>query len=114
MSSKPFLFKRHFGGRFFAQFFWGNDKIINTGLKFLVKVPTQKVKYNLYKNQICITNLKYFSNQFSDSTSISSPFQSQLIRYLGTRNALKDTANIQGTREGEGGTRVLERLRHSS
>ena len=44
-----------------------NVKIINANLKFLIKVPTHKVKINFYKNQIYVTNLKSYSNQYSDS-----------------------------------------------
>ena len=45
----------------------GNVKIINASLKFLIKVATQKTKFNLYKNQFYIVDLKRFSNQSSDS-----------------------------------------------
>ena len=44
-------------------------KIINANLKFLVKVPVEKAKYNLSKNLIYAANLKSFSNQRSDSAS---------------------------------------------
>ena len=49
--------------------FDGNVKIINASLKFLIKVATQKTKFNLYKNQFYIVDLKRFSNQRSDSAS---------------------------------------------
>ena len=42
--------------------FNGNVKIINCSLNFPIKVPTQKAKVILYKNQIYIANLKNFSN----------------------------------------------------
>ena len=49
--------------------FDGNVKIINASLKFLITVATQKTKFNRYKNQIYIVDLKRFSNQRSDSAS---------------------------------------------
>ena len=44
--------------------FNGNAKITYTSPKLIIKVPTQKIKINLYKNQIYIADLKSFSNQY--------------------------------------------------
>ena len=38
--------------------FNGYEKIINASLKYLTKVPTQKAKFNLYKNQTYIDKEK--------------------------------------------------------
>ena len=40
--------------------FNGNAKIINASLTFLIKVPTQIARLNLYKKQISKTNFKSF------------------------------------------------------
>ena len=58
--------------------FGGNVKIINPTLRFLMKVLTQKIKINLYKNQIYKANLNSFSNQCSDSVSKLSSSKSPL------------------------------------
>ena len=60
--------------------FNANVKIINTSLKFLIKVPTQKAKFykSLYINQISQTNFKSFSNHRSDTTFIFSPLNFSL------------------------------------
>ena len=61
--------------------FDGNVKIINANLKFLIKVATQNTKFNFYKNEIYIVNLKSFSNQRSDSASKLS-FPNSFLRFL--------------------------------
>ena len=110
---------------------------VNASLKSLLKVPTQKEKFNLHKNQTYLANLKPFSNHSSVSASklsslksslpflslftsikhlliISILFQSYLISYSGTQSAFKDSAhsNIhikRRTLEGHSDTqRVLE------
>ena len=55
-------------------------KIINASLKCLIKVATQKAKFYkyIYINQIYQTNFKSFSNQRSDTVSISSSVNSSL------------------------------------
>ena len=43
--------------------------MINASFKFLIKVPTQKAKFNLYENQVYLANLKSLLNQYSDTAS---------------------------------------------
>ena len=93
----------HFRGSFL---FNGNVKIINGSLEFPIKVPTQKAKailykdqiyranlknfsnphpkFIIYKNQIYIANFKSFTNQRSDSTSkLNSTSKSSILFFFG-------------------------------
>lgn len=45
----------------------GNVKVSDASLKFVIRVPTRKIKFSLFKNQINIANLKKFPNWLSDS-----------------------------------------------
>ena len=89
-------------------------KIINASLKVLIKVPAQKVKFDLYKNQLYMANLKNFSKRCTDNpgSKLTSPasslpfcvfflyikylfmlrilFLSNLIRQMATQSAFKD------------------------
>ena len=58
--------------------FNGSVNVTNVSLKFLIKVPTQKAKFSLYKNQIFIANPKGFSNYRSDFASKLSSSKSSL------------------------------------
>ena len=61
-------------------FLFNSDiKIVNARLKFPTKKATEKVKFNFYKNDICMANLKSFSNQRSYSASKLSSWKSSLI-----------------------------------
>lgn len=61
--------------------FNSNGKIIEPSLKFLKKVSTEKVKFNFYKTQIYIANLKSFWKQGSDSASKIS-FSKSFLAFL--------------------------------
>ena len=71
-------------------------KIFDVSLEFLIEVSTQKIKFNLYNDQIYIANLKRFSNQSSHSTSDLSFSKSSLpllslfvcMKHLFIRSAL--------------------------
>ena len=106
-------------------------KIINASLKVVMNVPTQKVKFDLYKNQLYMVNLKNFSKRRSDdpASKLTSPasslpfcifflyikylftlrilFLSNLIRQTAAQSAFKDTQSaVEPSRNSES-TRVL-------
>ena len=45
----------------------GNVKVSDASLKFVIRVPTRKIKFILYENKFYIANLKSFPNWLSDS-----------------------------------------------
>ena len=71
------------------------SKSLNASLTFPLKLSTQKVRLNLYENQISKTNFKSFSNQRSDFLFL------RALRHSGTRRTFRDSQ------------RALEHLRHS-
>ena len=85
-----YLFEMHFRGSFS---FNGNVKIINGSLEFPIKVPTQKAKAILYKDQIYIANFKSFTNQRSDSTSkLNSTSKSSILFFYGVFFDIHETS----------------------
>ena len=99
--------------------FNGNVKIINASLTFLIKVLTQKARFNLYKKQISKTSFKSFLSALLFSFwmyikhvfMLSISFQSHLE---GTWRALGGYLDIRALKAlGHAETQALGHSRHS-
>ena len=108
--------------------FNGNVKIINASLTFLIKVLTQKPRFNLYKKQISKTSFKSFLSTLIFSFwmyikhvfMLSISFQSHLVKHSalghleGTWRALGGYLGIRALKAlGHSGTQALGHSRHS-
>ena len=108
--------------------FNGNVKIINASLTFLIKVLTQKARFNLYKKQISKTSFKSFLSALIFSFwmyikhvfMLSISFQPHLVKHSalghleGTWRALGGYLDIRALKAlGHAETQALGHSRHS-